>query len=165
MRRLGSVGPSRSMGQLEKLLVIALGLGVVLLMQAAPLAGGRPQATGAGGRTAVTVTPAGAAAPAATAPGTTSAPEPASEAAPTPESASAAPRPDPPYFRIVAGGTGANLRSAPSTSAPIVQRLRDGAVVTNLDQQQTAEGLTWRRVAEGDVDGWIAAELLAPQRD
>jgi hypothetical protein len=53
------------------------------------------------------------------------------------------------------------MRGAPSTTAPIVRTVRDGAVVNNLNQQQTAEGITWRRVAEGDAEGWISAELLA----
>ena len=63
---------------------------------------------------------------------------------------------------MVADGDGANLRSGPSRSAAVVVSVRDGTVLTNLNQEQTAEGLLWRRVADGDLDGWVAAELLTP---
>ncbi|HLH25714.1 MAG TPA: SH3 domain-containing protein [Chloroflexota bacterium] len=74
------------------------------------------------------------------------------------------PGPEPPYWRIV-GEDGANLREAPSQTASILRELPKAEVVTNLDQEVAAEGLTWRRVAYGTVEGWIAAALLAPQRD
>ena len=38
-------------------------------------------------------------------------------------------------------------------------------LITNLDQEATADGLTWRRVAYGTIEGWVAAELLVPQWD
>jgi len=71
---------------------------------------------------------------------------------------------DPPYWRVV-GNDGANLRGAPSRTASIVRELPKGEVVTNLDQKATADGLTWRRVAYGTIEGWVAAELLMPQMD
>jgi hypothetical protein len=71
---------------------------------------------------------------------------------------------DPPYWRVV-GNDGANLRAAPSRSASIVRELPKAEVVTNLDQKTTAGGLTWRRVAYGTIEGWVAAELLIPQWD
>jgi hypothetical protein len=74
------------------------------------------------------------------------------------------PGPEPPYWRVV-GQEGANLREAPSRTANIVRELLRAQVVTNLDQEATAEGLTWRRVAYGTVEGWVAAALLAPQVD
>jgi hypothetical protein len=74
------------------------------------------------------------------------------------------PGPEPPYWRVV-GADGANLREAPSQTANIVRELSKAEVVTNLDQEATAEGLTWRRVASGTVEGWVAAALLAPQRN
>ena len=87
----------------------------------------------------------------------------AEEPAPSAE-APRTPLADPPNYRVVAGGSGANLRREPSTTAAVVQQLRDGAVVTNLDEQRAAGGITWRRVAEGTVDGWVSAELLVPER-
>jgi hypothetical protein len=74
------------------------------------------------------------------------------------------PGPEPPYWRVV-GEEGANLREAPSRTANIVRDLPKAEVVTNLDQEATVEGLTWRRVAYGPVEGWVAAALLAPQLD
>jgi len=147
------------MGALEKLLVIGLGLLVVLVVQfAPPLRGERPLASAGAGGAAATATPAR---PAGTA---TPAPAPADDT-PTPQPTRAAAQPDPPWFRVVAGGTGANMRQAPSRTAPVAEQLRDGTVITNLDQKQTAEGLTWQKVALGDTEGWIDAELLAPQRE
>ena len=94
---------------------------------------------------------------------------PAPTAAPTPEEApppvadpARAGAVDPPNYRVTADGDGANLRGAPSRSAPVVTSVRDGAVLTNRDEQQTADGLLWRRVADGNLDGWVAAELLTP---
>jgi hypothetical protein len=74
------------------------------------------------------------------------------------------PEPDPPYWHVV-GDDGANLREAPSLSAGIVRELADGQVVTNLDEVAVADELDWRKVADGPVEGWVAAELLAPQLD
>jgi hypothetical protein len=71
---------------------------------------------------------------------------------------------DPPYWRVV-GNDGANLRGAPSRTASIMRDLPKAEVVTNLDQEATADGLTWRRVAYGTIERWVAAELLAPQWD
>ena len=143
---------------MEKLLLIGLGLLVVMLVQFLPFAGDR-QAASSAGRAAPT------AAPTRTAPPT---PVPVEALAPPAEEPPAAPESsrastaDPPTYRVVAGGSGANLRNAPSTGAPVVRRLSDGAVVTNLNQQQTADGIAWRRVAEDDAEGWVAAELLVP---
>jgi hypothetical protein len=160
MRRIGQVRGSRPAGQLDKALLIGLGLLLVLLMQATPFAGQR-SAAGSGSSAAAAATPARAGLP-------TAAPLEAVSPAPGPEDAPAStegPRPslaDPPTYRVEAGGAGANMRSRPSTSADIVLRLRDGAVVSNLDQRQTADGVTWQRVAEGSNEGWVAAELLVP---
>jgi len=74
------------------------------------------------------------------------------------------PGPQPPYWRVM-GEDGANLREAPSRTASIVRELPVAEVVTNLDQEATTDGLTWRRVAYGTVEGWIAATLLVPQLD
>ena len=160
MRRFGQVQGARSAGQIEKLLVIGLGLLVVVLVQVLPFAGERPAAGSANVRAAATPTAARALLPTPAPVEAVIPPAPLEEPAAASE-APRAPGADPPTYRVVAGGAGANLRSAPSTSAQVVRTVRDGAVLNNLNQQQTAEGLTWRRVAEGDAEGWIAAELLA----
>src|SRR5581483_1448046 len=153
MRRIGQVRGSRSTGQVERLVVIGVGLLVVLASQTPPFAGLRAPASSAPARPAAVAT---------AAPLEAVAPAPAAE---EPSPAAEPPRTaliDPPSYRVVAGGAGANLRGAPSTSAPVLQRVRDGTVVSNLDQQQTVDGQLWRRVADGSTEGWIAAELLEP---
>ncbi|HZS02558.1 MAG TPA: SH3 domain-containing protein [Chloroflexota bacterium] len=158
MRRIRSSGGRGSLGQLDKLLVIGLGLVIVLLVHfAAPFGSDRPTARAGGASAQATAAPTLGAATAT--PGAAAAAAPSPAASPTPRG------PDPPWFRISAGGDGANMRQAPSTSAPIVQKLADNTVVDNLDEQRSADGLTWRHVKEGDVDGWVAAELLQPQRE
>jgi hypothetical protein len=71
---------------------------------------------------------------------------------------------EPPYWRVM-GNDGANLRGAPSRTARILRELPKAEVVTNLDQEATGDGLTWRRVAHGTIEGCIAAELLVSKRD
>jgi hypothetical protein len=143
-------------------LVIGLGLLVVVVAQTPPFAGLRATASSANGR------PPAAVATAVGTPLPTAAPLEAVAPAPPAEEPAPATEPprtalvDPPTYRVVAGGAGANLRGAPGTSAPVLQRVRDGAVVSNLDQQQTVDGQLWRRVADGNTEGWIAAELLVP---
>ena len=135
MRRMGRGAGSPAMGALEKVLVIGLGLLVVLVIQfAPPFKGERSQASaGAGAAAAATATPAR--------PEGTATPAPAAaDAVPTPQPTSAAAQPDPPWFRVTAGGSGANMRAAPSLNAPVVESLRDATVITNLDQKQTADG-------------------------
>src|SRR5579884_356945 len=157
MRRIGSSGGRGSAGQADKLLVIGLGLVIVLLARfASPTSGERTAASASGAAAQATAAPTS----------TASTPTPGSAAAAATPAPSATPRgPDPPWYKVAAGGDGANMRQSPSTSAPIVMKLRDGTVVDNLDEQQSASGLTWRHVKEGDVDGWVAAELLQPQRE
>jgi Bacterial SH3 domain len=154
MKRLGSPGGRGSLGGLDKLLVIVLGLVVVVLVHyAAPTIGDRPTASAGSGAAQATATPTGGGA----GPTATAAPTAAPSA--TPQLA------DPPYWRVAAGGDGANMRQSPSRTAPVAKELKDGSVVDNLDEQRTADGLSWRHVKDGDVDGWVAAELLVPQRD
>jgi hypothetical protein len=161
MRRIGQVRGSRSTGQIEKMLVIGLG-GVLVLLTQTPLfaalrAGTRPADS----------RPAAASAPTSPPQPTTAPVQAAAPASPPEEPPPAAEPPraslvDPPSYRVVAGGAGANLRGAPTTSGPVLQRVRDGAILTNLDEQRTGDGQLWRRVADGSTEGWVAAELLVP---
>ncbi|HEY7062966.1 MAG TPA: SH3 domain-containing protein [Chloroflexota bacterium] len=161
MRRIGQVRGTRSTGQLERLLVIGLGALLVLLVQLPPFAGLRSAQGAANGRSAAAATPVSTPLP-TPAPLEAVAPaRPADEAAPEPAPARS-PTADPPTYTVVAGGAGANLRGAPSTSAPVLTRVRDGAELKNLDEQRQADGQLWRRVADGPTEGWIAAELLTP---
>jgi hypothetical protein len=61
-------------------------------------------------------------------------------------------------------GQGANMRQRPSTTAPVLRTLPDGAVVESIGDEQQAEGRGWRNVrVEGGATGWVASELLAPE--
>jgi Bacterial SH3 domain len=75
-----------------------------------------------------------------------------------------APSPTPlgtPGFVIVAtDGRGANLRTRPSLSAPIVTTVRAGAAVEVLGDPVEAEGRSWRQIRTGDRDGWVVAVVV-----
>jgi hypothetical protein len=154
LRRGG--GPAS--GAFDKLLIIALGLGVVLLGQCVPGAAERRMAS-AVSSPAATATPAPA--PAGSAATSTPIAETTSAGTPSPSPTRGA---DPPYWRVVAPD-GVRMRASPGTNTEIIQVLRNGEVVTNLDQRQTVGGLPWQRVALGSTEGWVDAEYLAPQRD
>src|SRR4051812_27231963 len=129
MKRIGQVRASRSTGQIEKWIVIGVGGVLVLLTQLPPFAGLRASAGRAQSRPAAVATAVGTPLP-------TSAPlEAVAPAAPTDEAPPAAEPPrtalvDPPTYRVSSGGAGANLRGAPSTTAPVLKQVADGAAVT-----------------------------------
>lgn len=61
-------------------------------------------------------------------------------------------------------GQGANLRRDPSTQAPVVKTLSEGASVEGIGGERQAEGRSWRNVRDqSGTTGWVAAELLAPE--
>jgi hypothetical protein len=66
--------------------------------------------------------------------------------------------------RIVAtGGTGANLRAAPGTTAKIVGALLDGARVTPTGATVTVAGRVWQRVTlASGAAAWMDGSLLRP---
>ncbi len=64
----------------------------------------------------------------------------------------------PDHFEVSVAGR-LNVRSAPSTSAPVMGKLPSGTVVENLGCQQS-EGRTWCHIADGDASGWAAADFL-----
>jgi hypothetical protein len=62
---------------------------------------------------------------------------------------------------IDTGGSGANLRGQPSSTAPIVKTAPEGALVQVIGPDRQAEGRTWRNVRDADgAQGWVAAELV-----
>ncbi|MGD9932480.1 MAG: SH3 domain-containing protein [Dehalococcoidia bacterium] len=64
--------------------------------------------------------------------------------------------------QVVVAGTGdcLNVRSDPSTDAPVIDCLPDGTALTILDGPQEAAGRTWWRVNVGAANGWAAEEYL-----
>lgn len=66
----------------------------------------------------------------------------------------------PAFFNVQVQST-LNIHTQPSTSAPVVAKLRNGMRVENrgcLDN----EGRTWCEVADGDASGWASMEYLIP---
>lgn len=93
----------------------------------------------------------------------TAEPEPTSlPASPSPE-ATAAPTATPmPMTATVSSGVGVWLRGAPSTSGEQLEWLLDGAIVTLLGAQETADDLVWQQViTDSGVEGWVASDFLA----
>jgi len=59
---------------------------------------------------------------------------------------------------------GANMRQRPSTTAPVLRTLPEGAVVEVIGGETNAEGRSWRNVRDpGGATGWVAADLLASE--
>lgn len=73
-----------------------------------------------------------------------------------PDMAAGADGPD--HFQVSVAGR-LNVRSAPSTSAPLVGKLPSGTVVQNLGCRQS-EGRSWCHISDGDASGWAASEFL-----
>lgn len=67
-----------------------------------------------------------------------------------------------PLYRVAnTEGAGANLRSAPSTSAALIKTLPEGAVVEYLGATRRANNLNWRNVRDtAGAEGWMAANFL-----
>jgi peptidoglycan/xylan/chitin deacetylase (PgdA/CDA1 family) len=85
--------------------------------------------------------------------------------APSPGTPVATPAPSDPNAWHVAGtgGTGANVREKPSTSATVLAVLPDGTEVQPTDGPVEADGLRWLEVlTPANVRGWVAADLLQP---
>jgi hypothetical protein len=61
---------------------------------------------------------------------------------------------------IRAQGDCLRLRSAPSTSAPVLTCLDDGSTVTLLGGTQQADGVVWQAVSAGGQSGWVASQYL-----
>jgi Bacterial SH3 domain len=73
------------------------------------------------------------------------------------------PSPTPAHVIGATDGTGANLRTAPSTAAPVIATLREGTPVEILGDPITSEGRQWRPVRGGDQQGWVLAVVVRPR--
>lgn len=59
------------------------------------------------------------------------------------------------------GGSGANLRERPGSTAPVVKTVPDGTVLAVVGADQQVDGRGWRNVREPEgTQGWVAAELV-----
>jgi hypothetical protein len=61
------------------------------------------------------------------------------------------------------GGTGVNMRDAPSTGGNVVDTLADGTALTITGESVDADGYTWWPVkTEDGTEGYIVADFLQP---
>lgn len=61
-------------------------------------------------------------------------------------------------------GQGANMRQRPSTTAPVLRTLPEGAIVEAIGGDTQAEGRSWRNVRDqSGTTGWVASDLLGPE--
>ena len=74
--------------------------------------------------------------------------------------ASPSPSAVPGYVIVATDGQGANLRTAPSTSASIITTLREGTPVAVLGEPVTREGRAWREIQSGNQRGWVVAVVV-----
>jgi uncharacterized protein YraI len=74
--------------------------------------------------------------------------------------ASPSPSPVPGYVIVATDGQGANMRSAPSTSASVITTLREGTPVAVLGEPVTREGRAWREIQSGNQRGWVVAVVV-----
>jgi len=61
------------------------------------------------------------------------------------------------------GGARVNLRTGPSTGAPVVATLAEGTPVELLDEPVPAEGRSWQKIRSGDHEGWVVAVVVQPR--
>ncbi|MFN8634303.1 MAG: SH3 domain-containing protein [Chloroflexota bacterium] len=85
---------------------------------------------------------------------------PGSVASPSP---SPSPSPVAGYVIVATDGAGANVRSAPSTSAPVVTTLREGTPVEVIGEPVNSEGRAWRQIRSGSYQGWVVAVVVRPR--
>lgn len=90
------------------------------------------------------------------------------EPAPDPVEVAAAPEPvdagGPRRLRVVrTDGDGLSVRTRPSTTAPRLEVVREGAVLELVGGERRADGRTWLEVrTSGGTRGWASAEYLEP---
>jgi len=142
-------------------LVLIVGVGYLLFrFGVSYLESGRPEPAAAATSTAgpVLVPPV-----TGQAPGVPASPSPPVQPGAVP--ASPSPSPSGPRLKVAnTEGQGANLRQRPSTTAPVLRTLADGAIVEAIGGETNAEGRAWRNVRDqGGATGWVAAELLVPE--
>lgn len=61
------------------------------------------------------------------------------------------------------GGSGANMRSQPTTAGEIVTTLADGAALTITGESQKADGYTWWPVEGADGKGFVVEDFIQLQ--
>jgi hypothetical protein len=70
------------------------------------------------------------------------------------------PPPSPTHVIVATDGAGANLRTGPSTAAPVITTLAEGTLVEVLGDPVSVEGRAWRQIRSGDREGWVVAVVV-----
>ena len=82
----------------------------------------------------------------------------------TPMPASPSPLPSPPmvptHIIVQTGGQPVNMRTGPSTAAPVITTLREGTLVEALGAPISAEGRSWQEIRNENRQGWVVAVVL-----
>ena len=140
--------------------IVALVIGSVLMVACSPPSAARPrEGAPVNGASAPTRTEAKSAAPATLAPAALLAAPPPS----SPQSVAIAPSPTPGHVIAATGGTAVNMRTGPSTAAPVVTTLREGTPVEALGDPVSADGRRWQAIRVGDKSGWVVAPVVRPR--
>lgn len=67
------------------------------------------------------------------------------------------------YVIVATDGAGANMRTGPSTSAPVITTLPEGTEVEVIGDPVTVEGRAWRQIRANGRDGWVVAVVARPR--
>jgi hypothetical protein len=59
------------------------------------------------------------------------------------------------YVIVATDGAGANMRTGPSTSSPVITTVAEGTAVEVIGDPVTSEGRAWRQIRSGGHDGWV----------
>jgi hypothetical protein len=73
------------------------------------------------------------------------------------------PSPSPAFVIVATDGAGANLRTGPSTAAPVITTLAEGTLVEVLGDPVTVEGRAWRQIRSGNREGWVVSVVVRPR--
>lgn len=79
------------------------------------------------------------------------------------QSPSPSPSPAPAHVIVATDGAGVNLRTGPSTSAPAIMTIPEGALVEVLGDPVSVEGRSWRQIRSGTREGWVVSVVVRPR--
>jgi Bacterial SH3 domain len=84
----------------------------------------------------------------------------AAPATPAPPSPAASPTMAPTHIIVGTGGLPVNVRTGPSTAAPVITTLREGTLVEALGEPFSIEGRSWQEIGSESRQGWVVAVVV-----
>jgi len=66
----------------------------------------------------------------------------------------------PTHIIAATGGVPVNMRTGPSTAAPVITTLREGTLVEALGVPVSAEGRSWQEIRSESGEGWVVAGVV-----